>query len=163
MTAPQSQTRPPSAAVGIGPVVATLCGSTRFRTEFGQIDRTLTLAGVIVLGPGVFGHAEGSEPQTITGQVKRDLDQLHRAKIAMADIVVVLMPNGYIGESTRAEIEYAVELGRTVFYLDFSGVEMWRAQDRTSLAAALAAEADRPGRHIGVVAGELLVWEGARP
>ena len=42
--------------------VVTLCGSTRFKETFERENRRLTLEGYIVLAPGVFGHAEGSEP-----------------------------------------------------------------------------------------------------
>jgi hypothetical protein len=89
-----------------------LCGSTRFRTEFEHLTRELTLAGVIVLGPGVFGHVESVD----TSAAKPALDLLHRRKIDLADYAVVINPGGYIGESTRAEIAYAHAAGKPLHY-----------------------------------------------
>ncbi|MES2169671.1 MAG: hypothetical protein V4479_02960, partial [Actinomycetota bacterium] len=74
------------------PKVVCLCGSTRFRTEFDAANRTLTLAGIIVLAPGVFGHTEGV---TIPENDKAALDRLHLAKIDLADEVFVVNPGGY--------------------------------------------------------------------
>jgi hypothetical protein len=44
-------------------------------------------------------------------------DELHKRKIDLADEVMVLNVGGYIGDSTRSEIEYAVKTGKTVKYL----------------------------------------------
>lgn len=37
--------------------VVTLCGSTRFREQFMQVQKELTLAGCIVISVGLFGHS----------------------------------------------------------------------------------------------------------
>lgn len=92
------------------PTVVTICGSTRFRAEMTAANRDLTLAGCIVLAPGVFGH-DGDE---MTEQQKVDLDRLHFQKIDMADAVFVVNPGGYIGESTRREIVYARRQGKRI-------------------------------------------------
>jgi hypothetical protein len=94
------------------PIVA-ICGSTRFRTEIEAANRELTLAGHIVLAPGVFGHT-GDE---VTNVQKIALDALHLEKIRLASAVYVVNPGGYVGESTRAEIRYAERLGKPVSYL----------------------------------------------
>ncbi len=97
------------------PPVVCLCGSTRFRSEFDAVNRRLTLAGHIVLAPGVFGHAEGV---TIPESDKVALDALHLDKIDLADAVFVVNPGGYIGASTAAEIDYATRLGKRIGYLE---------------------------------------------
>jgi hypothetical protein len=94
--------------------ITVLCGSTRFRDTFHTVTRSLTLAGHIVLAPGVFGHAD---PTTITAPVKARLDALHLAKIDLADDVLVINPGGYIGASTAAEIAHATATGKPVHYL----------------------------------------------
>jgi dienelactone hydrolase len=99
------------------PRVVVLCGSTRFKTDFEATNRTLTLAGHIVLAPGVFGHADGIQP---TDAEKTALDELHLRKIDLADEVIVVSPGGYIGDSTRSEIAYAERIGKPVGYLDGS-------------------------------------------
>lgn len=95
------------------PHIVVLCGSTRFKAEFEWINRALTLAGHVVLAPGVFGHADAVP---LTDQAKAALDQLHLRKIDLADEVIVVNPGGYIGDSTRNEILYARQMGKPVGY-----------------------------------------------
>ena len=90
--------------------VVCLCGSTRFRAEIVEANRLLTLEGHIVLAPGVFGH----DGDPITDDEKAKLDALHLRKIDMAKQVIVIAPEGYIGESTRREIVYAESTGKPV-------------------------------------------------
>lgn len=97
------------------PAVVCLCGSTKFKAEFLAASRAFTLQGHVVVMPGVFGHADGG---FVDGETKRKLDELHFRKIEMADLVYVVNPRGYIGESTKREIEYAESLGKFIKYLD---------------------------------------------
>ena len=46
------------------------------------------------------------------------LDDMHKRKIDMADAIYVINPGGYIGESTRNEIEYARRNGKEILYLE---------------------------------------------
>lgn len=103
------------------PTVVCLCGSTRFYAEFRQANYERTMAGEIVLSVGFFVHAgDQAHGQQIgcTPEQKRALDELHCRKIDLCDYVLVLNVGGYIGESTRREIEYAEKLGRRVEYLE---------------------------------------------
>lgn len=95
------------------PGVVCICGSTRFRRAIAEANRDLTLAGKIVLAPGVFAH----DGDTITDDQKAGLDRLHLAKIDLSDALFVVNPGGYIGESTRREIAYAREHGKPVTFL----------------------------------------------
>jgi hypothetical protein len=92
--------------------IVCICGSTRFRDEIAAANRDLTLAGRIVLAPGCFGHS--GDP--MTDEQKVALDQLHFRKIDLAAEVHVVNPGGYIGESTRREIEYATAAGKHITY-----------------------------------------------
>lgn len=94
------------------PLLVTICGSTRFRQEIADANRELTLAGDIVLAPGVFQHT-GDQ---ITEDQKAALDNLHLHKIDVADEVYVVNPGGYLGESTLREIAYALRTGKPVRY-----------------------------------------------
>ncbi|WBB73254.1 hypothetical protein O7602_26810 [Micromonospora sp. WMMD1128] len=105
------------------PRVIVLCGSTRFRDAFHEVNHRLTLGGHIVLAPGVFGHADGTQ---LTAEQKTALDALHLRKIDLADEVIVVNPNGYIGDSTRAEIAYAHRTGKPVGYLERPAVAPMR-------------------------------------
>ena len=108
--------------VGKYPVV-TLCGSTRFREQFMEAQKRLTLEGKIVISVGLFGHAgdaevwEHMDEGTLT-KTKKMLDDMHKRKIDMADSIYVINVGGYIGESTRSEIEYAKAHGKEVHYLE---------------------------------------------
>ena len=96
------------------PPIVCLCGSTRFRDEFARANRDLTNEGHIVLAPGVFGHS--GDP--MTDEQKQLLDDLHRRKIDLADSVYVVNPGGYVGPSTRSEIDYAAEREKPIRYLE---------------------------------------------
>jgi len=95
--------------------VITLCGSTRFRDEFISEQKRLTLEGNIVISVGLFGHSGDNE--ALSENIKRMLDDMHLRKIDMADEIFVINPGGYIGESSRREIEYATRNNKTVKYL----------------------------------------------
>lgn len=103
--------------------VITLCGSTRFKDEFMQAQKDLTLKGNIVISVGMFGHAgdkevwEHMDEGTFT-QTKAMLDDIHKRKIDMSDEIFVINVGGYIGESTKSEIEYAKKTGKKVNYLE---------------------------------------------
>lgn len=92
--------------------IITLCGSTRFRDEFMEAQKRLTLEGNIVISVGLFGHS-GDEEVWDEG-VKEMLDDMHLNKIDMADEIYVVNPGGYIGESTAWEISYARAMGKEI-------------------------------------------------
>ena len=96
--------------------VITLCGSTRFKDAFMEAQKRLTLEGNIVISVGLFGHSGDNE--VWAEGIKEMLDDIHKRKIDMADEIYVINVGGYIGESTRSEIEYAVATGKAVRYLE---------------------------------------------
>ena len=96
--------------------VITLCGSTRFKDEFIAAQKRLTLDGNIVISVGLFGHSGDNEAWA--EGTKEMLDDMHKRKIDMADSIFVINVGGYIGESTRSEIEYAKAQGKKVRYLE---------------------------------------------
>ena len=96
--------------------VVTLCGSTRFKEEFINTQKRLTLEGCIVISVGLFGHS--GDQEVFTDGVKEMLDDMHKRKIDMADEIFVINVGGYIGSSTRSEIEYAQATGKPVRYLE---------------------------------------------
>ena len=96
--------------------VITLCGSTKFKDDFFKEQKRLTLEGNIVISVGMFGHSGDNE--VFQEDVKTMLDDMHKRKIDMADGIFVINVGGYIGSSTRSEIEYAIAHGKTVDYLE---------------------------------------------
>ncbi|MEV5935072.1 hypothetical protein AB0L56_20660 [Streptomyces sp. NPDC052079] len=96
------------------PPIVVICGSTRFMPEMTEADVRETEAGRIVVKPGCdmkSPHELWSDPVK-AAELKLRLDDLHRAKIRLADEVLVV--GDYIGDSTRAEIAYARSLGKPV-------------------------------------------------
>jgi uncharacterized protein YkuJ len=93
--------------------VITLCGSTKFKNQFEQANAYLTLQGNIVISLAFFEQSEGFE---ITQEQAELLGSLHFRKIDISDEIFVINVDGYIGNSTKKEIEYAEKNGKVIRY-----------------------------------------------
>lgn len=110
------------------PVIVCLCGSTRFAEAFQHAQLNETLAGRIVLTIGcnmksdteIFGKLSRRKQY----EIKKKLDELHLRKIDLADEVLILNVGGYVGESTKNEIDYARAKGKPLRYLESNHVEL---------------------------------------
>jgi hypothetical protein len=102
------------------PTVVCLCGSTRFIEEFRAANLRETLAGRIVLSIGCDTKSDSDllALGELTEEKKVALDELHKRKIDLADEILVLNVGGYVGSSTRSEIEYAEKAGKRVRWLE---------------------------------------------
>ena len=102
--------------------VITLCGSTRFKQEFLNVNKWLTLQGNVVISTCLFENNE-----TISSEEKDLLDEIHKVKIDLANEIFVINVGGYIGKSTKSEMEYADQKGKKIrFYMDEkSDLNMW--------------------------------------
>lgn len=98
--------------------VITLCGSTKFKEDFLRVQEELTLQGNIVLSVGMFGHADNKFDTVITDEIKVMLDDMHKRKIDMCDEIYVINKGGYIGESTKSEIWYAMYNNKPITYME---------------------------------------------
>lgn len=94
--------------------IITLCGSIKFKNEFLKLKEKLTLEGNIVFMPNFFNNIKKEE---ISLETKKMLDEMHKQKIDMSDEIYVINPGGYIGESTRSEIEYAKLKGKKISFM----------------------------------------------
>jgi hypothetical protein len=116
--------------------IVCLCGSTRFSSEYQEANLRETLAGNIVLTIGcdmksdqaLFAGKSEKELETI----KQNLDALHRSKIELAWEVLILNVGGYLGESTKREIQWAMEQRKQVRWLEPQWVEVTKAQEYMS-------------------------------
>lgn len=100
--------------------VITLCGSTKFKDEFYEMQKRLTLAGNIVISVGLFGHSGDAE--VWAEGTKEMLDDMHKRKIDMADEIFVINVNNYVGASTSSEIEYAQMCNKPIRYYAHGGL-----------------------------------------
>ena len=96
--------------------VITLCGSTRFKDQFMEAQKRLTLEGNIVISVGLFGHS--GDKEVWAPGTKEMLDDMHKRKIDMADEIFVINVGSDIGSSTQSEIEYAKAHGKAISYLE---------------------------------------------
>ncbi len=96
----------------------TLCVSTYFKEAFFEAQKRLTLEGNSVISVGLFGNSDDNE--VWTESTKDMLYNMHFRKIGLANEIFVINVGGYIGSSTKAEIEYARITGKTVRYLEES-------------------------------------------
>lgn len=96
--------------------IITLCGSTKFKDDFIREQKRLTLAGNIVLSVGLFGHS--GDIEVWNDGVKDMMDDMHKRRIDLSDEIFVINKNGYIGSSTKSEIEYAIKTGKKVNYME---------------------------------------------
>lgn len=101
--------------------VVCFCGSTRFAETF-MVERwKLEKQGIITLGINILPNGYFSESNHHGAEqegVKHILDELHKRKIDISDEVVILNVGGYIGESTRSELNYAIQQGKYIKYLE---------------------------------------------
>jgi hypothetical protein len=108
------------------PKIVCFCGSSRFVCQMAVLMWEYEKAGYIALGlhlmPKGYGEAKGygenydhlAELEGINIQ----MDELHKRKIDIADIVFIVNIDGYIGDSTRSEIAYAEAHGKEIRYLE---------------------------------------------
>jgi len=103
------------------PIVVCLCGSTRFYEEFQRANYRETMDGKIVLSVGHYPHSAETAHGEMTGctaEQKIALDALHFRKLDLADEVLVLNVNDYIGESTAREMAHARKRGKVIRFLE---------------------------------------------
>lgn len=112
-------------AVG-GPEVVCLCGSSRFIGQMAVEAWELEKAGIIALSchllPSWYEGVQQDHQAEHEG-VAAQLDELHLRKIDVSDRVRVVNITGYIGERTRAEIDYAESIGCPVQFVEMPGCE----------------------------------------
>jgi len=99
------------------PKIICYCGSLRVALEaFKKAEYQSVLDGTIALLPCCM-FVDIEREYGAESDYKTKADYLHKRKIDLADEVFVLNVNGYIGSSTRIEIEYAQSIGKPINYL----------------------------------------------
>jgi hypothetical protein len=96
----------------------------RFKSDFETAVREESKKGNIVLSVSGFSHEDLTK---LTPEEKEVFDALHLDKVRMADEVVVIDRDGYIGRSTAREIVYARSIGKPVTF--FFGLAPDKAED----------------------------------
>ncbi len=93
--------------------IITLCGSYKFKQEMSEVAEIMTLAGNCVLTPNELTRPRKED---YTAEEAHLIDLMHKEKIRISDAILVVNVNGYIGSSTKSEIEFAEMLGKEIIY-----------------------------------------------
>lgn len=92
--------------------IVTICGSMRFKDKMMEISKELEIENKYVVIQCIYSNDKFTEKE------QQILSDLHYNKIKISDAIYVVNVNGYIGNSTGKEIEYAKRLGKEVMYLE---------------------------------------------
>ena len=92
--------------------VITICGSMRYAKEMMKISEELELKKGYAVIQCVY-NVDGLKYEGVDASI---LDKIHRKKIDISDAIYVVNIDGYIGNSTKKEIEYAMNNGKEVLY-----------------------------------------------
>ena len=92
--------------------IVTICGSMRFKDKMMEISKELEIKNKYVVIQCIYSNDKFTEKE------QQILSDLHYNKIKISDAIYVVNVNGYIGNSTGKEIEYAKKLGKEVMYLE---------------------------------------------
>lgn len=95
--------------------IVCLCGSIRHKDKFLSVQEAEALKGNVVLAPWFHSQPDG-RPWS-NHEIER-LQTLHRGKIELADELLVIAPDGRIGETTIDELAYAESLGKPIRFWD---------------------------------------------
>jgi len=95
------------------PKIVCICGSTRYPEALEQAYLNEVMAGHI---PLVF--LGNSRKWHSNREVKTQLDAMYKHKIEMADEILVLNVDGYVGPSTASEVKHARWLGKKIRWLE---------------------------------------------
>ena len=126
------------------PKIICYCGSLRVALEaFKEAEYKAVLNGEIALLPCCMfvdiQREYGAE------SYKTKADDLHKRKIDICDEVFVLNVGGYIGDSTRSEIEYAIHIGKPIKYLEEKALDKFQIISLQQLATQGEKENDQIG------------------
>lgn len=94
--------------------VITVCGSLRFVKEMMEITERMELEGNCMLVP-IYNPGRPNK-DAFTEEEALMLDKMHKERIKLADAILVVNVDNYIGSSTKSEIEYAKSLNKEIMY-----------------------------------------------
>lgn len=95
--------------------IITICGSLKFKNKMIEVAEKLELQENAVISPI---YPTNSNKDAYTDEQVDILDRMHKEKIKISDAIYVVNVGGYIGSSTKSEIEYAKALGKEILYLE---------------------------------------------
>lgn len=94
--------------------IITICGSMKFIKEMMEISEKVELQGNVVLMP-IYNPSRPNK-DAFPKEETLMLDKMHRERIKLSDAILVVDVEGYIGSSTKSEIEFAKSLNKEIIY-----------------------------------------------
>lgn len=94
--------------------VVTICGSMKFAKEMMKVSEKLELEDGYVVIQCIYNNSDRNYEKSEI----EILDKLHKKKIEISDAIYVVNVGGYIGESTKNEIEFAKSLKKEIYYYE---------------------------------------------
>ncbi len=94
--------------------IITVCGSLKFYKEMMETTEKMELQGNCMLVP-IYNPNKASKDD-FTEEEALMLDKMHKERIKLSDAILVVNVNGYIGSSTKSEIEFAKALNKEIIY-----------------------------------------------
>lgn len=95
--------------------VITICGSLKFEADIRCWAEKLTLQGNCVLS---ITYPTSADLDIYTPEQRKSFAEAHKKRIDLSDAIFVVNKNGYIGSSTKKEIEYAKANGKEIIFLE---------------------------------------------
>lgn len=92
--------------------IVTICGSMKYKDKMMEVAKELEIKNKYVVIQCIYSNARFNEEE------QQILADLHYNKIEISDVIYVVNVDGYIGNSTAKEIEYAKKFGKEVMYLE---------------------------------------------
>ena len=92
--------------------IVTICGSMKFKNKMMEVAKELEVKNKYVVIQCIYSNDKFNEEE------QKILADLHYNKIKISNAIYVINVNGYIGNQTSKEIEYAKTLGKEVMYLE---------------------------------------------
>lgn len=94
--------------------VITVCGSLKFYEEMMIATEKMELEGNCMLVP--IYNPKRPHKDDFTKEEAEMLDKMHQERIKLAEAILVINVDGYIGSSTKKEIEFAKSLNKEIIY-----------------------------------------------
>lgn len=93
--------------------VITVCGSLKYIKEMMEITEKMGLEGNCMLTPV---YPVKTSKDLYTEEELKTAREMHLERIKLADAILVVDVDNYIGSSTKKEIEYAKSLNKEILY-----------------------------------------------
>lgn len=88
----------------------------KFKDEIISIQKLLLNQGILAFTPMILLCDDKEKNDIITDDIIKILHKIHNIKIESSDAILVMDIDGYIGDDTKQEIEYAKSLNKDILY-----------------------------------------------